>query len=265
MNTTQLFQSAKPIIGMVHLLPLPGSPGYQGDLAPVIQRAKEDAHALLEAGFDGMIVENFSDLPYTTGPGPLERTVAFTIVLNEIRKIMNKPLGANVQFNDYEAEIITAGLCKANFVRIEAYVDNLTTVSGITPACSANVQRLKARFGFRDLLVFADVHVKEASLIGTATLEESIKNAEHAGADAIIITGTATGQATPVEAIQLAKRTTRLNVFVGSGFNKKHAKELMKIVDGAIVGSSIKVSGKATNPVDLAAAKELIATVREQA
>lgn len=217
---------------------------------------------LLEAGYDGMIVENFSDLPYPTGPGPLERTVAFTIVLNEIRKIANKPLGVNIQFNDYQAEIITAGLCKANFVRVEAYVDSLTTVGGITPACSANVQRLRSGLGFEDLLVLADVHVKEAALIGTATLEESVKNAECAGADAIIITGAATGQATPINAIKEAKKCTRLKVFIGSGFNKEHAKELITIADGAIVGSSIKYEGKASNPVDLASAKELIKAVR---
>jgi hypothetical protein len=262
MTFAELFQSKKAIIGMVHLLPLPGSPSYGGDLAPVIHRAKEDALALAKAGFDGMIVENFCDTPYTTGAGALERTVAFTIVLNEVRRVVNKLLGVNIQFNDYEAEIITAGLCGADFVRVEAFVDSVTTVGGISPACSADAQRLKSRLGFKNLMIFADVHVKESSLIGSSTLEESIRNAEQAGADAIIITGSATGQATPMDAVRIAKQTTGLNILVGSGFNKVHAQELLAVVDGAIVGSSIKVDGKVTNPVDLNRAKELISIVR---
>lgn len=262
MNLKQLFQSHKPIIGMVHLLPLPSSPKYEGSLEPIIERAIKDARALQQAGFDGMIVENFADLPYTTGPGPLERTVAFTVILNEIRRIVEKPLGVNIQFNDYEAEVITAGLCGADFVRVEAFVDSVTTVGGITAACSADLQRLKARMQFQELAVFADVHVKEASLIGATTLEESVKNAEHAGADVLIVTGSATGQATPIEAVQRAKSCTQLKVIVGSGFNRKHAKEILQVADGAIVGSSIKYGGDVFNAVDPRAAKELIETVR---
>jgi uncharacterized protein len=262
MSNLQLFHNKKPIIGMVHLLPLPGSPGYQGDMEQVIHRAKADADALVEADYDGLIVENFSDLPYLTGSGPLERTVAFTIVLREIRNMVSKPLGVNIQFNDYEAEILTAGLCKANFVRIEAYVDSLTTVGGITPACSARAHRLKSQYGFKDLAFFVDVHVKEASLIGSSTFAESIRNAEHAGADAIIVTGTATGQATPVNLVQEARKNTKLDLLIGSGFNKEYGKELLIIADGAIVGSSIKIGGKASNPIDPLSAKELIAAVR---
>lgn len=257
-----LFLSRKPIIGMVHLLPLPGSPGYAGDLFPIIRRAKEDAQRLVDAGFDGMIVENFADKPYTTGPGPLERTVAYTIVLTEIRRMVDLPLGVNVQFNDYQAELITAGLCAADFIRVEAFVDSLTSAGGISPACAADLQRMKVRLGFNTLKIFADVHVKEAFLIGNASITESVRSAEQAGADAIIITGTATGQATPIDPILEAKKSTQLKILVGSGFDQANAVELMSVADGAIVGSSIKVGGVADNPVDPKAARRLITAVR---
>jgi len=262
MTKLSLFKNSKPIIGMVHLLPLPGSPYYNGSMQPILERARSDALILHEANYDGMIIENYFDKPYITGLGPLERTVAFTIVLNEIRKIVSIPVGVNIQFNDYEAEIITAGLCEANFVRIEAFVDSLTTPGGITPACAAEVQRLKARFGFKELVLFADVHVKEATLIGNTTFLQSLYNAEEAGADAIIVTGSTTGQAPPLTLLEETRKHTSLDIFVGSGLNKFNAYEMLSIADGAIVGSSIKVDGKTSNPIDPVSARELITVVR---
>jgi len=264
MDFKKLFPERKPLIGMVHLLPLPGSIHYDGNLELIIERAKKDVNNLQSADFDGIIVENFSDIPYPTGDGPLERTVAFTIILNEIRRIYNRPLGVNIQFNDFKSEIITAGLCGADFIRVEAFVDSVTTAGGISTACSANLLRLRKEMGFEHVAIFADVHVKEASLIGNTTFEESIKYAESSGADAVIVTGKSTGQSTPMDKVLSARNNTSLEILIGSGFNHRNAKEVMTHVDGVIVGSSIKVGGKVSNPIDLDLAQELVKEVRER-
>ncbi len=262
MKFHQLFTSDKPIIGMVHLPPLPGSPKYEGKMDTIIQQAINDAETLNQADFDGMIVENFGDVPYHTGAGPLERSVAFTRVFNEIRRLVNVPLGVNIQFNDYEAEVIIAGICDADFIRVEAFVDNLATAGGISTACSAQVQRIISRLRLPDFAIFADVFVKEASVIGATCIEDSIRNAEKASADAIIITGVATGQKTPLDTVTKAKQISSLPILVGSGFDKTQAQAILAVADGAIVGSSIKSNGNAFNAVDPIAARALIRTVR---
>ncbi|HTE19976.1 MAG TPA: BtpA/SgcQ family protein, partial [Armatimonadota bacterium] len=59
-----IFGGRRPLIGMVHLLPLPGAPTWGGSLPAVIERAVGDASALQEAGFDGLMVENYADVPF---------------------------------------------------------------------------------------------------------------------------------------------------------------------------------------------------------
>ena len=39
-----LFGTSKYVIGMVHLLPLPGAPRWTGQMADVLERAVDDAH-----------------------------------------------------------------------------------------------------------------------------------------------------------------------------------------------------------------------------
>jgi membrane complex biogenesis BtpA family protein len=258
-----LFRSAKPLIGMVHLLPLPGSPGFGGDLAVVAERAVSDARHLQTAGFDGVIVENFGDVPYPAEPGPLERTVAMTVVVSEVRRAVTLPLGVNVQFNDYVAELTIARYAGADFVRVEAFVDNVMTAGGPVFACAPALTRLRAAQRGSPIHIVADLHVKETTPLSPTPLPVSARNAELAGAQALIVTGTATGEATPLEPVTEVKRATNLPVFIGSGVTARTALSSLVAADGAIVGTATKRGGVATNPVDLDLAREIVQAARD--
>ena len=54
------------LIGVVHLLGLPGSPRAV-PLVDAIERAVADARALEHGGADAIIVENFHDAPFKAG------------------------------------------------------------------------------------------------------------------------------------------------------------------------------------------------------
>ena len=55
----ELFGVPKPVIGMVHLWPLPGAPGYSGyGMQTIIDNALRDTEALVEGGVNGLMVEN---------------------------------------------------------------------------------------------------------------------------------------------------------------------------------------------------------------
>ena len=58
-DVNQIFKTAHPIIGVVHLLPLPTSPCWGGNLKSVIDRAEQEATALAAGGVDGVMIENF--------------------------------------------------------------------------------------------------------------------------------------------------------------------------------------------------------------
>jgi len=261
-NLSDLFAHPKPLIGMVHLLPLPGSAGYRGDMDTAIKRALADVAALEGAGFDGAIVENFGDVPYRVGSNQTESRVAMARIVCEVSHVCSIPLGVNVQFNDYEAELAIARFCGASFFRVEVFVDNVATPGGFCPACAPELSRLRAASGGAPPYIFADIHVKETTLIAPTTLEVSAKNAETAGADALIVTGSGTGEATPLDDVRRVKQASVLPVLVGSGLTVATAPQVLAVADGAIVGSSTKVGGIVTNPVDPVAAALMVRAAR---
>ncbi len=65
--------------------------------------------------------------------------------------------------------------------------------------------------------IWADVQTKYTANLLAQSLTQSALDAENAGADAIIVTGAATGKATPLEAIEEVKQAVQLPVFAGSG------------------------------------------------
>src|SRR3990170_4653870 len=91
---------AKAIIGMVHLLPLPGAPDWDGSMERVLAAAVQDATALAEGGVDGIMVENYGDAPFLPGPVPAHTIAALTNAVLEVRRAVRLPVGVNVLRND---------------------------------------------------------------------------------------------------------------------------------------------------------------------
>ena len=81
------------------------------------------------------------------------------------------------------------------------------------------------------------------------SLTQSARDAQLAGADVLIMTGSATGQATPLDAVSEVKDVVKLPVVVGSGTTSENVVTVLERADGAIVGSALKEGGMAHNPV----------------
>src|SRR5512140_2939594 len=115
-----LFAGRKPLVGVVHLPPLPGSPRHAGgSLEPVLGFARKQALGLLEAGFDGLIVENYGDAPFFPGSVPPETTAALAVVAREVVALAGKaPVGVNALRNDARAALGVAVASGARFIRV---------------------------------------------------------------------------------------------------------------------------------------------------
>jgi len=258
----ELFKCGKVIVGMVHLLPLPGSPRYAGSLDAILDAALSDASVLEEGGIDALLVENFGDLPYPPGRMPLVSLLAMARIAAAVARETKLPIGINVQFNDFRSELAMALVCGASFVRVEGFVDNLLTDSGIIPACAADATRYRREIGADTVAIWADVQVKETMPMGERPVEEAACAAAKNLADAVIVTGQATGVETPIDVVRRVKRAVACPVIVGSGFNVENAPALLAVADGAIVGSALKFGGKAENRVDPARVRALMDVVR---
>lgn len=262
MSFKGLFTVDRPIVGMVHLLALPGAPAYGGDLDAIYQRAYDDARALAQAGVDALIVENFSDEPFMIGEPAAHDLALMAAITREIVRLVSIPVGVNVQFNAWGAEIAIAHTCGAAFVRVEVFVDRVISAMGVVEPCAPQITRYRAALGARRVQLWADIQTKYTTNITPKPLIVSAIDAQAAGADALIVTGAATGSATPLDAVADVKKAAAIPVLVGSGTGIDNAGTVFQIADGAIVGSWLKIDGKAQNPVSMERTRAFVQAVR---
>jgi membrane complex biogenesis BtpA family protein len=257
--SSDVFFKNKPIIGMVHLPALPMSPLWKGtQLDEIADFALKDAVALQAGGVDALIIENQNDQPFLTG-AVAPATVAFmTVLAYQIRQAVTIPIGVNVLFNDWQSEIIIAEAVKASFIRVEVLVDSSWSDMGLLTACAPDLLRLRSALK-SEVKIFADVQGKYTTPCAPRPLVDSAKDAQTRGlADAIIVTGSGTGHATPVDSIREVKAAVSIPVLAGSGTTPDNINDVVSVADGAIIGSYFKRDGKLQNPVDINRVKILV-------
>jgi membrane complex biogenesis BtpA family protein len=259
-----LFSTSKPVIGMVHLPPLPLAPQWNGKTYDQIcEFALADAKALADGGADAMIVENQNDIPFQPAEvSPV--TVAWMAALTrEISRQVNKPVGVNVLFNDWKAEMAVATAGGASFIRVEVLVDPSWSDMGFLDACAPGLLRLRAELR-SNVCVFADIQGKYTAPCSPRSLVDSAHDAQQRGlADALIVTGSGTGHSAPIENVRLVKEHVSIPVLVGSGVTPQNVSEMFSIADGAIIGSWLKKDGKLANPVDVNRVKQFMDVVKK--
>ncbi len=255
MELKTLFKTSTPVIGVVHLLPLPTSARWQGSLQAVVNRAVQEAVALASGGVHAIIVENFFDAPFTNGNVDPAVVSAMTIVISRLRQLVTVPIGINVLRNDAHSGLAIATCTGAEFIRVNVLTGVMATDQGVIEGDAHRIMRYRRELG-SDIKVFADVLVKHAVPLGSIGMETAMTNAVadtiHRGlADAIIVSGGATGQAPTQEDLTNAKATAgKIPVLIGSGATVDNITQLIKSADGVIVASSLKRWGQIEQPVD---------------
>ncbi len=253
----------KPLIGVIHLPALPGAPRYGGDFSRVVESAVRDAGTLAEAGFDAVLVENFGDAPFFRGRVPTETVATMAVVADAVRRASGLPLGVNVLRNDGEAALAVAVAAGARFVRVNVLVGARVTDQGVIEGAAAELLRTRARLAAGGILLVADVDVKHSAPLGASDVaEEALEAVERALADVLVVTGARTGSEADhatLAAVRAAVPGTP--VWLGSGARTDTLAAWLAQVDGVIVGSALRIDGRAGGPVDPARAMEF-ATAR---
>ncbi len=237
------------LVGMVHLLPLPGSPIWAGDMQAILDASLRDAELLLEGGCDVLLVENMGDLPYLRGSVAPETIAAQAIATARVVGL-GAPTGVQILAAANREALGVALAAGASFIRAEAFAFAHVADEGWIDASAGPL--LRARKGLdANIAVWADVQKKHAAHAVTAdlSLENLARGAEFCGADALIITGKETGHATDVSHVERAK-AANLPVVVGSGVTPDNAGILAQVADALIVGSYFKEQGDWRRRVD---------------
>jgi len=263
-----IFGTTKPIIGMVHLKSLPGSPGYdhQAGMGFIIENALEDADRLIRGGIDAIQVENQFDKPFLKPEEIGWETVgAVTTVVTHLRiKYKKMPMGINIHLNGVCQSLAVAATTGCKWVRAfelaNAYISN----AGLIEAAGPKALRYRASLHADDIMIMGDFHVKHGShkIIEDRSLEEQAEDVQNAHADGVIVTGLKTGSPPNKQDIERIKGVVNIPILIGSGLSSENLSELLPIVDGAIVGSNFKVDGVLSNPIDLHRVKTFMDSVK---
>lgn len=250
-----------PLWGVVHLLPLPGSPAYEGDPDAPLRRALLDAEHLAGAGFAGLVVENFGDHPFYPGSVPPETVAAMARVVAALHDAHpERRLVVNCLRNDAAAALAIAATCGGDAIRINVHVGAALTDQGLLQGQAAFTLRMRRALGAERVRLFADVCVKHAAPLAPRPVAVEASDLRHRGlADVLLVTGVATGAAADLQQVdQVRAGAPDAPVFVASGVDRQNAAQWARAVDGAIIGSSLMYGGRAGAGIDPARAREVL-------
>jgi membrane complex biogenesis BtpA family protein len=234
----------KPVIGMIHLLPLPGTEDYDGKgLNLILDRAVEEGRILAAGGIDAILVQNTGDLPpseYGT-----DETIAYMSVIGAaLRREINTPLGVNILANGASSALAVAHAIDAAFVRIKVYIGAVVGTEGILQGASRQALEFRRKVGGGHIAIAADVYDRTSAPVGEMPIAVAADLAWRIGhADALVVTGYSVDDS--LARIREVKQTLPDSiVYAGGGATADNIGQFLAACDGVIVGSSIKDTGR---------------------
>jgi len=257
---------SKPIVGVLHVPPLPGSPQFEklsGDMSSVFEQVRTDSDALATGQVHGLLIENFGDAPFCPGRVPAHVVANMTaLTADVIRRHGDLPIGVNILRNDGQSALAVAAAVGASFIRVNVLCGARVTDQGLIEAIAYDLLRLRDQLK-SEVKIFADVNVKHSRPIGqwnAQALADEVRDTIDRGlADALIVTGPATGAAVDKDELNIVgAQAAKVPVFIGSGATEDSIAQLAPYANGFIIGSAFRQDGKAGRPVETERVRSLV-------
>ncbi len=253
----------KPVIAMVHLGALPGTPlhdearGVEG----IIADARADLAALQAAGFDAVMFGNENDRPYTLRVDPAA-TATMAYVIGRLRDEVSLPFGVNVLW-DPQATFALAAATGARFVR-EIFTGAYASDMGIWSPDAGAAARYARLVGASEVARLYNVSAEFAHSLDGRSLPDRARSAAMSSVpDAVLVSGTITGEAASMNDLEAVKRVLpTMPVLANTGVRHETVADVLAVADGLIVGSALKVDGDTWNPVDPDRARDFMERAR---
>ena len=245
MWTDDLFGTQKPIISMLHLDPLPGSPRYSSDssVSQVVEHAKRDLAALQEGGVDGIIVSNEFDLPYQRHMSYVTpATLAF--VVGQLKSELSVPYGVDA-ISDGLACLELAAACEARFIRgtfSGVYVGD----GGLYDNDFSMLQRRRVELHLDDLKMLYFINPESDRNLDTRPLADiAASTIFKVHPDGLCVSANAAGADVDTDLIASVKaKNPEVAVLVNTGCRPDTIADKLSVCDAAVVGTYFKTDGK---------------------
>jgi len=260
----KLFPTFKPVVGVIHVGALPGTPRNTHVVSELLALASSEAKVYRAAGVDGVMVENMHDVPYMRGEVGPEIVAAMTAIGGEVKHAAALPVGIQILAGANIEAMAVAHAAGLDFIRAEGYAYAHIADEGFIQASAAKLLRYRRMIGANSVQVWADVKKKHSAhaITSDVSLGETAETVEFMGAEAVIVTGTATGKAPKPEDVSEAKAHCNLPVMLGSGITDENIAGFREKADGFIVGTFFKVDGLWSNTVDPSRVERFMKQVR---
>jgi uncharacterized protein len=263
-NFKRVFGETKPVIAMVHLGALPGTPLHDRDagLTGLVDGARRDLAALQAAGFDAVMFGNENDRPYEFKVDPAS-LATMAGVIGALRSEITVPFGVNVLWDPISTMALAAATGAA-FAR-EIFTGTYASDMGPWNPDAGAALRYRDRLGRSDLAVLFNVSAEFAWSLDRRSLADRARSAVFSSIpDAILVSGAITGEAAAMSDLAAVKQALPdTPVLANTGVKYATVAEVLAVADGCIVGSSLKVDGNTWNPVDPERAAEFMRLARQ--
>jgi uncharacterized protein len=261
----RIFAAQKPLIAMVHVPPLPGTPLYDrhAGVGGLVSAVRRDLEILLDAGFDGFLFCNEGDRPYELRAGP-ESAAVMARVVTECAP-HEYPFGVDFLW-DAKCALAVAVATGASFMR-EVLTGAWESDMGLWQGEAAHILRERRRLDADEIAIMMNITPEFASPIGRRDPAQAARSAVVSSlADTILVSGPMAG-ADPGRAVLEEVRAAvppEVPVLLNTGARADTIAEYLQIADGCIVGSDLKVDGYTWNPVDRERAVRFVDAARGQ-
>jgi uncharacterized protein len=259
------FLSAVPtpaVIGMLHVPALPGTPRQALEMPSIVARVLAEAEIFAAAGVDAVLLENMHDVPYLRGAVGPEITAAMAVVAGKVVERVPCPVGVQVLAGANREALAVALAAGAAFVRVEGFVFGHVADEGWLEASAGELLRYRRAIGAGAVALLADIKKKHAAHAATAdvSLAETARAAAFCGADAVVVTGAATGDPAAAAELAAVRAACALPVVVGSGVSAANVADYAGAA-AVIVGSSLKAGGRWDGDLDVARVRAIVERV----
>ncbi|MCB1492133.1 MAG: BtpA/SgcQ family protein [Rhodobiaceae bacterium] len=262
-NFRAVFGDTKPVIAMVHFGALPGSPLYDAEagIDGLVAGITKDLDALQAAGFDAVMFGNENDRPYEFAVDTAS-TATMACAIGRVRDRITVPFGVNVLW-DPMSTVALAAATGAHFVR-EIFTGTFVSDMGPWSADAGKAMRYRDRLGRRDLAMLYNISAEFAYSLDRRSLADRARSAVFSSIpDAVLVSGQITGEAAAMSDLEAVKAVLPdTPVLANTGVKHETVADVLKVADGVIVGSSLKVDGDTWNAVDPDRAKDFMDRVR---
>jgi membrane complex biogenesis BtpA family protein len=259
-----LFDGRKPLVGVIHVGALPGTPRSRVGVDELTELAVREAAVYRDGGVDALMIENMHDVPYLRGSVGPEVVAAMAVVGRAVKSESKLPVGVQILAGANVEAIAVAHAAGLDYVRVEAYTFAHVADEGIIESSAAELLRFRRKIGADNVRVWADVKKKHAahSITADVSLGETAAAVEFMSGDAVIVTGSTTGEPPRAADVREAKSHCRMPVLLGSGVTVENVSEFYDTADGFIVGSYFKESGLWSNTVERVRVERLVNAVQ---